>query len=393
MKNSKYKFVPQLEPSINREELKQLKRVIKSTYLTESKLTLEFEKLMAEYTGSTFAVTFCNGTAAIYAGLVAMGIGSGDEVIVPDLTFVATANAVILTGAKPVFCDVNSQDFCIDTDHLIQLITDKTKAVIPVYLYGQAPDMTKLLKICEQAGIKILEDAAQGVGVRIEVEKNGLTNNYHAGTIGEIGILSFYGNKTITTGEGGVLLTNNKMIAEKVYRLKNHGRSKKGVFIHEEIGFNFSFTEMQAAIGLAQYKKLRKIQKKKLLIHNLYKKYLKGLVQVKIDEIHNQIDPVYWVSSIQLPNPENLEKFLLNEGIGTRRFFYPLHLQPCYQNTNKIVIPKRSNWISSEIYENSLGLPSSVSIKKSQVRAIAKLIEEFYKPKKNNDDKSNLEAL
>jgi perosamine synthetase len=381
MKNSKSKFIPQLEPSINREELKQLQRVIKSTFLTESKLTLEFEKLMAEYTGSTFAVTFCNGTAAIYAGLVAMGIGTGDEVVVPDLTFVATANAVILTGAKPVFCDVNSQDFCIDTDHLIELINDKTKAVIPVYLYGQVPDMTKLLKICDQAGIKILEDAAQGVGVRTEVEKNGITKNYHAGTIGEIGILSFYGNKTITTGEGGVLLTNNKMIAEKVYRLKNHGRSQKGVFIHEEIGFNFSFTEMQAAIGLAQLKKLRKIQKKKLLIHNLYKKYLKGLERVKIDEIHNQVDPVYWVSSIQLPEPENLEAYLLKESIGSRRFFYPLHLQPCYQNTNKVIIPKRSNWASFEVYENSLGLPSSVGLHKKDIKRISKQIIEYFKLK------------
>lgn len=383
MKNSKYKFIPQLEPSINREELKQLKRVIKSTFLTESKLTLEFEKLMAEYTGSTFAVTFCNGTAAIYAGLVAMGIGTGDEVIVPDLTFVATANAVILTGAKPVFCDVNSQDFCIDTDHLIELINDKTKAVIPVYLYGQVPDMTKLLKICDQAGIKILEDAAQGVGVRTEVGKNGITKNYHAGTIGEIGILSFYGNKTITTGEGGVLLTNNKMIAEKVYRLKNHGRSQKGVFIHEEIGFNFSFTEMQAAIGLAQLKKLRKIQKKKLLIHNLYIKYLKGLERVKIDEIFNQVDPVYWVSSIQLSEPEKLEAYLLKEGIGSRRFFYPLHLQPCYQNTNKVIIPKRSNWVSSEIYENSLGLPSSVGLDKKDIKRISKKIIDYLKLKRD----------
>jgi perosamine synthetase len=385
MKNSKYKFIPQLEPSINREELKQLKRVIKSTFLTESKLTLEFEKLMAEYTGSTFAVSFCNGTAAIYAGLVAMGIGTGDEVIVPDLTFVATANAVILTGAKPVFCDVNNQNFCIDIDHLIELINDKTKAVIPVYLYGQVPDMTKLLKICDQAGIKILEDAAQGVGVRTEVEKNGVTKNYHAGTIGEIGILSFYGNKTITTGEGGVLLTNNKMIAEKVYRLKNHGRSQKGVFIHEEIGFNFSFTEMQAAIGLAQLKKLRKIQKKKLLIHNLYKKYLKGLERVEIDEIHNQVDPVYWVSSIRLPNPEKLEAHLLKEGIGSRRFFYPLHLQPCYQNTNKVIIPKRSNWVSSEIYENSLGLPSSVGLHKKDIKRISKQIIEYFKLKHDKD--------
>jgi len=385
MKNSKYKFIPQLEPSINREELKQLKRVIKSTFLTESKLTLEFEKLMAEYTGSTFAVTFCNGTAAIYAGLVAMGIGTGDEVIVPDLTFVATANAVILTGAKPVFCDVNNQDFCIDTDHLIELINDKTKAVIPVYLYGQVPDMTKLLKICDQAGIKILEDAAQGVGVRTEVEKNGITKNYHAGSIGEIGILSFYGNKTITTGEGGVLLTNNKMIAEKVYRLKNHGRSQKGVFIHEEIGFNFSFTEMQAAIGLAQLKKLRKIQKKKLLIHKLYKKYLKDLERVKIDEIHNQVDPVYWVSSIQLPNPENLEAYLLKEGIGSRRFFYPLHLQPCYQNTNKVIIPKRSKWESSEIYENSLGLPSSVGLVKKDIKRISKQIIKYFKLKRDKN--------
>jgi perosamine synthetase len=379
--NRRTNFISQLEPSINRSELKQLKRVIKSSFVTEHELTKEFEHLIGQYTGANHAIAFCNGTMALYAGLVALGVGIGDEVIVPDLTFVATSNAVILCGAKPVFCDIDLTNFCLDADQLENLINHKTKVVIPVYLYGQSPDMRRIKEICKKHSIKIIEDAAQGIGVQVTIKNDDEVELRHAGTIGEIGILSFYGNKTITCGEGGIVLTNDPSIAESVYRLKNHGRIKKGSFIHEEIGFNFSFTEMQAAIGISQMDKLDSIQRKKLWIHNYYLSQLGNLNGIKVDIIKEQESPMYWITSIQVADPERLGEHLGKAGIGTRRFFYPLHMQPCYKFSNKVVIPKRDSWNSTLIYDKSLGLPSSVGIKKREIKYVCSTIKRYLAKK------------
>ena len=228
--------------------------VIDSTFVTEHDLTIEFESLTKELTKSAHAISITNGTLALFACIKALEIGPGDEVIVPNITFAATANAVILAGATPVLAEVSDNTFCIDIDSILENITTKTKAIIPVHLYGQSPDMNRIIKLAKDRSIYVIEDAAQGVGVTFEGK--------HAGTYGELGILSYYGNKTITTGEGGMVLTDNDDLAKKIYQLKNHGRSEKGTFIHESIGYNFSFTEMQAAIGIAQMKKLKRIKEK-----------------------------------------------------------------------------------------------------------------------------------
>ena len=203
-----------------------------------------------------------------------IGIGPGDEVIVPNITFVATANAVILAGATPVLCEITPDTFCIDIDRAAALVTARTKAIMPVHLYGQTADMTRVSEFASKNSLFVVEDAAQAVGVRF--------NGQHAGTFGEMGVLSYYGNKTITCGEGGVVLTNDPELAKKVYRLKNHGRDVKGTFIHEEIGFNFSFTDLQAAVGIAQMAKLREIKEKKRAIHDRYAQELSGSARPEI---------------------------------------------------------------------------------------------------------------
>ena len=195
-------YIPQIEPWIDDEELVQLKRVIQSTYVTEHELTQEFEDLIKELTGARYAVALTNGTAALYCCLVALGVGPGDEVIVPNLTFIATANAVLMAGATPIFCEVERDTMCMDPAAAEKLITSKTRALMPVHLYGQSADMHRLVKIAKDHGIKIIEDAAQGVGVKFD--------NKHVGTYGDLGILSFYGNKTITCGEGGIILTDDE---------------------------------------------------------------------------------------------------------------------------------------------------------------------------------------
>lgn len=361
-------FIPQLEPWIGRPEQRAVRRVVKSTFLTEGEETRNFEERMKNYTGAKHAIAMTNGTLALFAALKTLGIKDGDEVIVPDLTFIATANAVLLAGAKPVVCDVKLADFTLDENLLKKYINKRTKLIIPVYLYGQTPNLERLMEIAKSYELRVLEDAAQGMGVFYTNNSSGIMQ--HAGTIGDIGMISFYGNKTITSGEGGVLLTNNDEFADRLRIYKNHGRQKKGTFIHDQVGFNFAFTELQAAIGLSQLNKLEEIIRRKQLIHDYYDINLKHLKGLKIDKIFNQRNPVYWVSSVRIDNPEKVESRLKLHNIQTRRFFYPLHLQPCYQNQSFINFTKKEDWVSKNLYDQSLALPSSATLKNYQLKKI-----------------------
>lgn len=361
-------MIIQIQPWISWLEVKEIFKVVKSTFITEGKATLLFEKKTKELTKSNHAIAYANGTVALYAALKSLNIGPGDEVIVPNLTFIATANAVIMAGARPVFCEIEKDDLCISPSKIIPLINSNTKAIIPVHLYGFACKMDEIMNIAKENKLKVIEDAAQGVGVHYK--------GRHVGTIGDIGILSYYGNKTITTAEGGMILTQNKELYKSCYRLKNHGRDKKGVFIHDYIGYNFSFTDLQAAIGIAQMKKFKTIRKKKRIIFEKYYNELKNLKQIKFFKILSQEDPVYWFTSIYTKDKEKLKNYLLQNGVQTRDFFYPLHLQPCYRDKDLNI---SDNFILSEdIYKNSLSLPSSVILRNKEISKVIKLIKSFY---------------
>lgn len=359
----------QIQPWIGNEELEQLKRVIDSTFVVENKLTSEFEDMTAKLTGAKHCIAMTNGTVAIYCGLKALNIGPGDEVIIPDLTFIATANAVIMAGATPIFCDVDQKTFCLCPIKTEKLINKKTKAIMPVHLYGQSADMTSINKLAKKYKLFVIEDAAQGVGVFFD--------NRHVGTFGDVGILSYYGNKTITCGEGGMILTNCDEIAKECYMLKNHGRLQKGVFVHEKIGFNFSFTEMQAAVGIAQMNKLNKIIQKKKEIYQLYQDKLSDIDKIIWPHIDNNCSPVHWFSSILLSKKDlvGLSKFLNEKNIQTRRFFYPLHLQPCFEYMN---LKNASFKNSKDIFEKGLSLPSSVIMTLIEQKQVIKFIREYF---------------
>lgn len=363
-------MIIQIQPWIDGNELTELERVIKSTFVVEHDLTKEFEQMTIDMAGAKHAIAMANGTMALFCALKSLDIGVGDEVIVPNITFIATANAVILAGAKPVLCEIEKDTFCIDAIRAEKLITKKTKAIIPVHLYGQSADMDKILSLSKQYNIKVIEDAAQGVGVKFKGK--------HVGTFGEAGILSYYGNKIITCGEGGIVLTDNEEIAKKCYRLKNHGRDKKGVFIHEYIGFNFSFTEMQAAIGIAQMKKLEKIIQKKQTIYNKYFSNLKGLERFKPVYVDNRSSPVFWFTSFLSEDADELTEYLLKNGIQTRRFFYPLHLQPCYLNYDNIGNVNDDFSISEAVYNRGISLPSSFSLTSEEQDYVIEHIKKFY---------------
>ena len=288
--------------------------------------------------------------------------------IVPNLTFIASANAVIMAGAIPVFADVDRNTFNLTLETLLPCVSSKTKAVMPVHLYGQAVDMDPILEFCGNHGILVIEDAAQGVGVEYK--------NRHVGTIGNIGVLSYYGNKTITCGEGGIVLTDEIEIANRVYAFKNHGRMKKGIFTHDSIGFNFAFTEMQAAIGVAQMRKLSRILEKKNEILTFYREALGGIAEIEWPTILPETTTyVPWFSSIQVEDPSALATHLSQINVGSRRFFLPLHLQPCYQGRFEF----NSDFENSmHAYNTSISLPSSYGLSIRELETVVEGVRGFF---------------
>ncbi len=349
-----------LKPWIDEDELQELTEVIRSGWITEASKTRGFEEAFCQLTGAGFAIAVANGTCGLFMALRAFGIGPGDEVLVPDLTFIATANAVLMAGAKPRFVDIEAQSFGICPKDLERRLTDKTRAILPVHLYGNACEMEKICEFARRYGLVVIEDAAQGVGVR--------WNGRHVGTFAEVGAFSFYGNKTITTGEGGLLVTDDEGLARELYALKNHGRLEKGTFIHERVGFNFSFTELQAAFGLAQLRKLPAIIERKRQIFQWYRERLDGIRGIEFPPLDPRCQNVFWLVNILVENAGELQQFLAEKEIQARRFFHPLHRQPCYGGCYE-VFPN-----TDYVYQKGLSLPSYPELTEEDVSSICDVI-------------------
>lgn len=363
----------QIYPWIDNKELEEVTRVIQSTFLTENEYTKKFEKKFRSITKAKYAIAINNWTMGLFCCLKALKIGKNDEVIVPDITFIASANAVILAGAKVVLCNVDPETLNISTSSIEKMITKRTKAIMPVHLYGNSCNMTKILQIAKKYKLKIIEDAAQGLGV--------FHKKKHVGTIGDVGGFSFYGNKLITTGEGGMITTNNKKIYDEIQQLKNHGRKVKGKFIHEKIGYNFMFTDIQAAIGLAQINKLKKIINKKLKIYKYYKSNIRKNEKIKYIKKLDKTSSVYWFTNIITKQALKLKKFLSKKNIESRNCFYPLSLQPCYDNNNDIIKKYVNKKNSLNIYKSLLSLPSATQININELNKVIKNINSFYEKK------------
>lgn len=360
-------MIPQIQPWIDEQEWLEVKKVMESTYLTENIVTSQFEMGVTALTGAKHAIAVCNGTAALYCILKALSIGPGDEVIVPDMTFVASSNAVLMAGAKPIFAPISADTLDFDMGALPLLINANTKAIMPVHLYGQASDMDAICEFAKEYSLKIIEDAAQAIGVEFK--------GRHVGCFGEAGAISMYGNKTITCGEGGIILTNDDKLAEICRQLKNHGRSNRGTFIHQHIGFNFSWTEMQAAVGVAQLRKLPAIIQRKKEIYERYTQALSGISQLKSRAIDSRCKPVHWFTSFYAESRNELAEFLLSCGIQTRLFFCPLHSQPCYSEWS---IPEADYSESDIAYASGISLPSSYNLKEDEQSFIIDQIKSFY---------------
>jgi perosamine synthetase len=365
----KYK-VPQLIPYVGEEELENLKLVIEKQWITEGPFSQEFLELIKEKTKAKYAVLANNGTLALYIALKAIGIGEGDEVIVPDLTFIASATSVYFAGGKPVFVDVDYSSMNIDVGKIEQLITEKTKAIMPVHLYGQSADMDPILAIAKKHDLKVIEDAAQGYGVYYKGK--------HTGTIGDVGTISFFADKTITTGEGAVVLTNDEKTYETLRLIRNQGRPNSGTFIHPFLGMNFRMTDLQCAVGVAQIKKFDEILRIKKTNYELYYSKLKDIDEVTFVDVMEYSTFVPFRVNIKVERQPELVEYLESNGIQTRGFFYPLHRQPCF---SYLGYESDKFEVSNCLNQTGLSLPIYPGLTEEQIMYVVNTIANFYKNK------------
>lgn len=356
------KYISQIEPWLDSQEQQEVLSVLQSGWITEATKTREFEGSIGTFVGSKYVNVVCNGTVSLFCGLAALGVGKGDEVIVPDFTMVATPNAILLTGAKPVFVDIDRSTLCLNLEEVKKKITKKTKAIMPVSLNGRSSDMDKLQKVAKQHDLFVLEDAAQAFG--------SFYKGKHLGTFGDIGSFSFSTPKIITTGQGGALVTNNKSLHDKITRLKDFGRINRNSQDHDEIGYNFKFTDILAAIGVCQMKKLPKRLKRKKEMYKLYKDCLQDISEVAFFPTDlTQVSP--WFIDIIAQNPQKLQGYLKTKGIGTREFYPAIHTTKPYRGLEKF---PNSLWAAT----NGLWLPSSSFLSDSDIMRVCKEIRRFY---------------
>lgn len=365
----KSKFIPIAQPDLSGNEKKYLLDCLDSTWISSRGEYIDkFEKGFAYFIGSKYAVSTSNGTTALHLALVGLGIGNGDEVILPDLTFIASANTVKYTGAVPVFVDVEEDSWNIDPEKIESKITGKTKAIMVVHLYGHPANMERIGEIAQKHHLLVIEDAAEAHGAEIKI--GNLWKK--VGSIGNAGCFSFYANKIITTGEGGMITTDDEKLAQKMRIYRDHGQTPGRRYYHEVIGFNYRMTNIQASIGLAQLERIEKFLVKKKQIATWYDKYLKGIEGIILYKEKSLVHSVNWLYSLLVIPPfplnrDELTEFMSKYQIETRPFFYPLHMLPLYKSGDKY--PN-----AQKIAKSGLSLPSGVSLSEKEIKFISNVI-------------------
>jgi perosamine synthetase len=365
---NQFRRIQVAQPLLNGNELAYVTDCIRTNWISsQGSYVLRFEQMLGEYCNVPQALAVSNGTVAIHLALVTLGIGPCDEVIVPDLTFAASINTVLHAGATPVLVDIDPRTLNIDPKEIRKAITPKTRAIMPVHLYGQPCEMDEICAIAKENGLLVIEDCAESLGT--------LYKGRPVGSFGDAATFSFFGNKTITTGEGGAILFRDKAAREKAAVLRDHGMSKSRRYWHEFVGYNYRLTNLQAAIGVAQMERVSEFVSAKIRIA---KRYVQGLQGVKGLELPTELGNnrhTHWLftmltnDSLGLSRDELIQRLLFN-GIESRPVFYPLHTMPPYERFaggNKL---ERSKAASTR----GISLPSAVSLTDEEVDSICAAI-------------------
>lgn len=358
-------FIPVYEPWLGEREAEYVLEAVNSGWISSlGRYVSEFEQAFAAYCGVEHGVSTSNGTTALHLALHAQGVGPGDEVIVPALSFVASANSVVYTGAKPVFADVDLESWTLLPEEVERLATGRTKAIMPVHLYGHPAAMVEIMDVANARDLWVLEDAAEAHGAQAGEQR--------AGGLGHAAAFSFFANKIVTTGEGGMVTTNDKQLAARCRMLRDHAMPPERRYWHEEVGFNYRMTNLQAAVGLAQMERVDEFVARKRCIADLYSQELSGVPGVVLPVERPGYMNVYWMYSILIEDDYALSRdelivALRDHGIDSRPFFHSLDTLPPYAADtplpNALVLSR-----------SGLNLPSSPRLTDSQVEYVCDIL-------------------
>ena len=355
-----------MEPWLGEEEAAAVHDYMRSGgWLMEHDKSRQFESLIADYTGASHCVVTVNGTVSLSLAALACDVKAGDDVIVPNYTMIATANSVFLLGARPVFVDVEPETLCLDIDRMKAALTPKTRAIMLVTANGRYPNagIDAFVDLADKYGLALIEDAAQSLGSRYP-------DGRHMGSVGKIGSFSFSVPKVITTGQGGCLITNDGELAERVRKLKDFGRAAGGSDIHQSVGYNFKFTDLQACVGIEQMKKLKQRveRKKKVLLR--YRQALSAVESVKFFD-QDLMNTTPWFIDILCERRADLQQHLKETGIGSRVMYPPINRQEAYQRAG-------NHPVSELVGSKGLWLPSSSQLTDQQIDTVCASIAKFY---------------
>ncbi len=366
-------FIPVNEPLLDGKERKYLNECLDTGWISsEGPFVKRFEEEMARVVGRRYGIAVCNGSAALELAVAALGIGPGDEVILPTFTIISCAAPIVRSGAIPVVVDADPVTWNMNVSQVVAKITKKTKAIMAVHIYGLPTDMDPLLELARKYGLKVIEDAA---------EAHGLTyKGRPCGSMGDISIFSFYPNKHVTTGEGGMVLTDDEMLAEKCRSMRNLCFKPERRFVHDELGWNYRMSNLQAALGCAQLERLDAAVQKKRRMGACYTELLSGIGGIELPTAKvPYADNIYWVYGVVLKegvpfNATEAMKMLADRGVGTRPFFFPMHEQPVFREMGLFTGERCP--VAERLARRGFYLPSGLALTDEQMKRVATAVRE-----------------
>jgi perosamine synthetase len=368
--------IPVAGPWITEKEIQYVTDAVTNAWYGNANMYHErFEKAFAGYIGVKYAMALPTCTSALHLSLLALGVGEGDEVIVPDATWIATSAPISYVGAVPVFADIDPQTWCLSAESFEACITPKTRAVIPVDLYGGMPDMDAIRAVARRHNIAIIEDAAEALGAEYKGKR--------AGSLGDIGVFSFHGSKTVTTGEGGMLVTDREDLFKRIQVLRDHGRQPGDrMFFNTEVAYKYKMSSMQAALGLAQLERINELIERKREQFAWYKQQLAGLDGITMNAEPTGTRNAYWMVTIVLDQKLGLNKTQLMErlsehGVDTRPFFHPLSSIPAYEDSEQAHIARQRNKVTYGISPYAVNLPSALSLTQKEILIVCTTLKEL----------------
>jgi aminotransferase in exopolysaccharide biosynthesis len=380
-------MIPLSVPQLAGNELNYISDCISTGWISSAgSYVNQFEDMVAKYAGAKYGIACMNGTVGLHMAQVLLGIGAEDHVIVPNITFIATLNAIKYTGAQPILIDVDAANWQMDLTLLEQYLKENTipktfengsfsvdkttgkrvRAIMPVHVLGNMGNMKRMTQIAEQYHLAIIEDSTEALGSTFE--------NKHAGTFGTIGVFSFNGNKIISTGGGGVIVTDDEEIAKRARHLTTQAKVSAMDYIHDEIGYNYRLVNVLAAIGVAQMETFPKTLAAKKAMDAFYREHLKGIGDIEFQEIPEGADPNCWLFTFRTARMRELLSYLNSNGVQSRPFWMPMNQLEMFKDDRYI----HKNDVSAAVYQNSISIPSSVGITKEELETVVSKIKAFY---------------